>query len=291
MFKKLGSLFTVAVLSLSTVALADLDFTPVKITSQQVETRNSPGVSLSTSNTVVLRGEINTDSVSKALMELMRIKETTVYLFLSSPGGSVPDGLNFIDGMRGLNKKIICVTDFSASMSFVILQACHERVVFNSSVIMQHVPSMGSRGQYPNFKSFVGLLDRITEQTDRAQARRMGITLESFRALTRNDLWLFGADAVTAKAADRVTVAQCSDEMLEKTISQVINVFGFTLRLTWSACPLITAPLSIDMPNSANGNRRVANELSRLVNFRQNIISSPEQYKYDSLGRVTSTDE
>lgn len=291
MIRQLVKSLFVSTMVLSTTALAEIDFTPVTIRSQAQEVKSNGGLLLNSTNTVTLRGEITQKNTSEALMELMSIKSDTVYLFLSSPGGSVIAGLQFIDGMRGLNKKIICVTDFSASMSFVILQACHERVVFNSSVIMQHVPSMGARGEYPNFKAFVGLLDRMTEQTDRAQAKRLGISLEEFRNRIANDYWLFGSDAIRAKAADTVAVAQCSSELTEKTVTQEVNMLFFTVDLVWSACPLVTAPLRVQIPERANGNRAVMKELDRQINFRQNIITTPSDYKYDVLGRISKTEQ
>ena len=289
MFTKFRNFLTLSVLALSTTALAEIDFTPLTSKASVPSVKDlGPQHVFNTSNTVVLRGEISNDSTSKALTELMQIKGDTAYLFLSSPGGSVIAGLKFIDGMRGLGKRIVCVTDFSASMSFVILQACHDRLVFNSSIIMQHVPSMGARGEYPNFKAFVGLLDRVTEQTDRAQAKRMGISVEEFRNRIANDYWLFGGDAVKAKAADSVTLAQCSADLIEKRVSQNINLLFFSINVVWSGCPLITAPLSVEAGN-AGGNRRVMKELDRVLNFRENIVTSPQDYKYDLLGRVPAT--
>lgn len=288
MFRNFLSILTVGLATFSTIAKAEIDFTPITAKASAPSLKEiGPQHVFTTSNTVVLRGEISSDSTSKALAELMQIKGDTAYLFLSSPGGSVIAGLNFIDGMRGLGKRIVCVTDFSASMSFVILQACHDRLVFNSSVIMQHVPSMGARGEYPNFKAFVGLLDRMTEQTDRAQAKRLGISLEEFRNRIANDYWLFGSDAVKAKAADSVTLAQCSSDLVDKRVTQNINLLFFSVSVVWSGCPLITAPMSVEAGN-AGGNKRVMKELDRVLNFRENIVTNPQDYKYDLLGRVTT---
>lgn len=283
MFKLVNKIGILVASLFSLAAHAELDFTPIKpVVVQQAENHKGlSNVGMTSSNTVVLRGEINGVSTGKALLQVLQVKEPTVYLFLSSPGGSVIDGLNFITGLRGSGKKIVCLTDFSASMSFVIFQACNERIVFDSSIIMQHVPSMSTQGQYPNFKSFVKLLDDVTLQTDKAQARRLGISLEEFRRKTRDDLWLFGGDAVKTKAADRVGTASCSQEMIENTTTEELQVFIFTIHVTWSNCPLVQAPLKVEFPRNIMTREdtiTLQKELNRTLNYRQNMITNPQEY-------------
>ena len=266
----------------SLTAFAQLDFTPQKpVITQQTEKTSKGHVSMTENNTVVLRGEISAESTGKALLQVLQVKGDTVHLFLSSPGGSVIDGLNFITGLRGSGKHIVCLTDFSASMSFVIMQACNERIVFDSTIMMQHVPSMGARGEYPNFKSFIGLLDEVTIQTDKAQAKRLGISVEEFRRNIRDDLWLFGAQSVKYKAADRVGTASCSQSMIDGQTKETMRVFMFSVNVTWSNCPLVQAPLDVNvsMGLSLEQEAMVNKELNRIINFRSEMIKDPSQYQ------------
>lgn len=256
--------------------------------------KDDKGLLLENSNTVVLRGEIDGKSTSETLMALSAIKGDNVNLFISSPGGSVIDGINFISAVKGLNKHITCITDFAASMAFVILQACDERVVLDSSIIMQHVPSMGAQGQYPNFKSFVGLLDRVTETIYDNQAKRLGISVEDFRKKIRDDYWLLGKDAVTAKAADRVSNVSCSQDLLDKRVGQDITVFIFKLSVVWSGCPLINYPLAIGAPTGGRmfvDSKMYQTELNRILNFRNNMVNNMSDYQYDFFGKRVQGNE
>ena len=209
-------------------------------------------VVLDSESTIVLRGEIAGDTVSETISKLLTSKGNTVTLFLSSPGGSVIDGAQLISAIRSVNKRIVCVTDFSASMSFVILQACDERVVLESSILMQHVASFGVRHQpEPNAVSFVNFLQSVTAAMDAAQAKRMQLPLERFKQLTRNDYWLFGADAVKAKAADRVAQVTCSPDLVNKEETQSLSFFGTRVVVKWSGCPLISNPKSVTIERFA----------------------------------------
>lgn len=226
-------------------------------------------------NTVVLRGEVDGSSVSKVIADLMTSPATEINLFLSSPGGSVLDGVQLIQAIRSLNKKVTCITDFSASMSFVILQACDERVVLESSIIMQHVASFGLRHQpQPNAVSFVKFLQQVTDAIDNAQSKRLGLSTENFRKLIRDDFWLFGSEAVKAKAADRVAQVVCSTELINKEEKQTVRMMFGSATITWSKCPLITNPKSIEvssltgMPLDARQEEKLQREILKIVDYK-----------------------
>jgi ATP-dependent protease ClpP protease subunit len=287
-FKYLSSVFFALTLASST---AKAEFTnnvgkPVlnqrnssDVTCQSLECQQKLSSSKNTivlsDNTIVMRGEVDGTSVSKVISALMTAEGDTVNLFLSSPGGSVMDGAQLVQAIRSVNKKVVCVTDFSASMSFVILQACDERVVLESSILMQHVPSFGLRHQpQPNALAFVEFLKQMTNTIDKAQAARMELTLERFHQLTRDDYWLFGREAVKAKAADRVAQAICTSELTKKEEKEKISIFGglVNLDVTWSKCPLVTEPKSVQISRmgtlSPEQEQKLQKEITRIVDYK-----------------------
>lgn len=250
------------------------DVTCQSLECQQRLSESKSNITL-TDNLIVLRGEVNGASVSKVISALMTHQGSTVNLFLSSPGGSVIDGAQLVQAIRSVNKKVVCITDFSASMSFVILQACDERVVLESSILMQHVASFGLRHQpQPNAIAFVEFLKQITTTMDAAQAKRMQLPLERFRQLIRDDYWLFGREAVKVKAADRVAQAVCSTELVNKEEKENISLFGgfVKLNVVWSACPLVYEPKSVSfervMTLTEEQEKKLAREISRIVDYK-----------------------
>jgi ATP-dependent protease ClpP protease subunit len=231
------------------------------------------------SNTVVFRGQVDGETVSKAMMDLAAVADPEIYLVLDSPGGSVIDGMQLVDFTQGLNKKIHCVASFAASQAFIFLQShmCTTRTVLPNALIMQHVGTAGlPRQQQPNLNSMMGMLNRLTERVDVMQAKRIGISVKQFNAATRDDLWLWGDDAVKFGAADKSEAASCTKDLIDARVVQDVQVFIFTLRVTWSGCPLITAPLKVEMPNMV-GAKDAKRALDSYVYYRQ--FTDPMKYR------------
>jgi hypothetical protein len=149
--------------------------------------------------------------------------------------------------LKSSGKKIHCIADVAASMAFVIFQACDTRLIVENSILMQHVPSLSLGGPLPNVITSVGLMTDIADKLEKDQANRLKMPLEEFRRKTRNDWWLFDKSAILYGAADEMVVASCSLEMIEDTYETVVNVIFFTVNVTWSKCPQITDPISIEV--------------------------------------------
>jgi ATP-dependent protease ClpP protease subunit len=205
-------------------------------------------VELTENNHVVLKGEINEESISQAIVDISNLGDNDeVVLFICSPGGSVLAGNNFIQFMNFLRQKgktFTCVADQAASMAFGIFQACDNRYVTPSSILMQHQMSVGLQDQYENLKNRITLLDAINMQAIVTQARRIGLTVEEFKKKVVSDWWLYGEDGVCQNAADKVVQVGCSLHLLEETVEETIEFFGTTFKVVFSKCPLARAPLS-----------------------------------------------
>lgn len=200
-------------------------------------------------DTILLRGEVAGDSVGKIVTQILSSESDNITMFLSSPGGSVFDGLQLISTMKATGKKFTCATDFSASMSFAILQACDDRVVMPNSVTMQHFANFGIAPQPENkVDSFLGMIKSALYVLESSQAKRIGKSVEQFKKDVRDDLWLYGEQAVKYGAADRVAPVLCDAATAKATYTEEVTVFIFKLKVTWSQCPLITNPLKVEMP-------------------------------------------
>lgn len=200
-------------------------------------------------NTIVLRGEVTPESTAKVAADLLSHPDKTVYLYISSPGGSVEAGLALIDIIKNSGKNVKCIAGFAASMAFAILQVCDERLVLERSVLMQHVPSYGLEGEAPNNLSMVQFITRMTKKLDEDQAKRIGMTVEAFRAKIRDDWWLFGSEAVESNVADSVVAASCSPSTTKRREKETIRTPAWTAEVEWSGCPLIEVPVKINADN------------------------------------------
>ena len=246
MKKLIASVVSSLVLA-STANAGSLSFSSKKESNAPVVAASSNDVIVLTpDNLVVFRGEVQGASISKAIEQISNVKSNDVYLYLSTPGGSVVDGLQLVDFLLTTPKRVTCIVNFAASMGFVLTQACSTRIIQQSGVLMQHEASWGLRNQpEPHALSFAEFLRNMTEQMKRAEADRMGISYEDYRAKTRNDLWLFGQQAVTAGAVDAVKGVLCDARLFQEVDTEILSNGFMTAKVSWSKCPLITEPKEV----------------------------------------------
>jgi len=211
-------------------------------------------IELDATNHVSLRGPVTEDSVTRLLVNMAKVKHDDIILYMSSPGGSVIAGQLLIQQINYLQRrghKVHCVADIAASMAFAILQACDDRYVTPSSILMQHQMSLGVSGQLFNIKSRLKLMNTIESDMTRRQAKRMGMEDDDFTEKITSDWWLFGNESVSSNAADVMLQVGCSNELMTTKVEETFYVQTFLGRMpidaVFSACPLTREPLEVKM--------------------------------------------
>jgi ATP-dependent protease ClpP protease subunit len=225
---------------------------------------------------MTVRGEFTDGMASKFISDLEAIQSDEVFVYISSPGGSGLSGYKMISYLRASPKKIVCIVDVAISMGFAFLQACDERISMLNSISMQHVASYGIAWQQaPNALSFQKFIERMILFLDKEQAKRIGISFDKFKTLTRSDWWLFGEDTSAAGVTDRTAHVTCSRRVLQESVSESVTTpFGPVLT-NWSKCPLLTEPLSVDS-SKANTKSEGFDEFIKSLNVRQTILEKLE---------------
>jgi ATP-dependent Clp protease, protease subunit len=205
---------------------------------------------LTDKNTVSFNEEFNSMSVAKKQVELFELAasspEKDLYLVMNSPGGSVFAGSLFIDTVRSLNKNVHTITVFSASMGYHTVQGLGIRYILPSGLLMSHRAYVGGLdGQFPGeLNSRIKMLMESTEELDKVAAKRVGISLEDYKKLIHDELWLTGSKAVELNHADEVVQAVCDKSLSGTNIQEIRSFFG-TFKVEFSNCPLITGPISV----------------------------------------------
>ena len=80
-------------------------------------------ITLTEDNHVLLRGKIDSKSATQCVNDLLSIKENDIYLYITSPGGSITEGyqiIQTIDALGATGKNVHCIGDVAASMAFSI---------------------------------------------------------------------------------------------------------------------------------------------------------------------------
>lgn len=207
-------------------------------------------VTLSDKNTVILNLPIFSQSardVQLALSEKSRNLgySKPIYLFLNSPGGSIASGEEIIETAKGLPQKVHTISNFSASMSFIISQLLDDRLVLDSATLMSHRAYGGVEGEIPGSIVYrlVGLLEYLT-RIDNKVAKRAGMALADYRKLTQDELWMDSFKAKTLKFADETVVVRC-DSSLQGTFKQQFSFGPIQIEATFAKCPLISEAVDV----------------------------------------------
>lgn len=217
--------------------------------------KKTPTIVLTKDNTVVLNEEINRSSVGKLMRQLnkldSKLKSTyPIYLFLYTPGGSLRDGLELIEAIRGLNRPVHTITLFAASMGFQIVQNLGNRYIMKFGVLMSHKARGIFKGEFgggiSQLDSRIGLWSRMMDLLDKQTVLRTKgkQTLKSYRAAYTPELWLHGIEAVKQGYAYKVVKVKCGAS-LQGNHKTIIDKRLFKVEVTLSNCPSNQNPISL----------------------------------------------
>lgn len=208
-------------------------------------------VVLTKDNHVSFRGEVDGTSVTQASIKLLMLanartdESKPIYLVLDCPGGSVYAGEQFIQTVKSI-PNLKTVTLFAASMCAGFVEAIPgERLIAPHGVLMFHRASGSFEGQFEDgeLEARLALWKTIVRSMEQRNADRMSMPIKEYKSAVKDELWLYGSQAVDKKAADKVVDITCAKELLEtKTDQEVETIFG-SMVLSYSNCPMFRSPL------------------------------------------------
>jgi ATP-dependent Clp protease protease subunit len=245
-------------------------------------------IKLTEDNFVVLRGQINGQSSSKVITDLLSHKSKELYFFLITNGGSITSGLQIIQTLQALHEtgvQVSCITNVGLSMGFVITQYCPTRYVMPSSILMQHQASLGVSGSYNQVQTYLSFITNMVDDIDEYQAKRMNMTSAKFKDMVRDDWWMIGNEAKKNNAADEVVYVTCDFKNQMQTES-IDTIFG-KVKITYSKCPVARDPHKIefvgDFPLSAK--EKILDELM-MSNYIHKIMTTANSNTNDEFRTI-----
>jgi len=228
-------------------------------------------------NHILLNGEINSKMSSEFISQMLKTKSDNLVVYINSPGGSVISGMKIVQTAKDIkannsNLKITCYVDFAASMAFVITQTiCDERIVGETSVLMQHQATFGVQGRTGEIAARTGMVLSILDVMDSAQAKRLKITKDELRKKSKDEWWLVGKNAVKNNAAD------CTAELVDLIKKETLIILGAKIELSWSSCPLVEYPVKIEVNRkdiSPEEKTKIENKIYESIENRKKIFTT-----------------
>lgn len=198
-------------------------------------------------NHCYLDGQVNNQSMSDlkdclVTQVVKRGKKSyTIYLVLDSPGGSIYEGLRFIEFAEGF-RGVETVTIFAASMAAEIAQALPgKRHVTRNGIMMFHRASGVFRGTFGDgeVEQQLKLWKYIVAKMEKKAAKRIGITHKAYQAKVKDEWWLYGKENATSNTADSVTSFNCSVDLMTSKLKRSVNTIFGKIEYSISACPFM----------------------------------------------------
>jgi len=195
-------------------------------------------ITLNTTNSISIKGEINDEVASNFIHELNQKKDKNdIYVYLDTNGGSVDAGNLIVDEIQKYD--LDCIAQKAASMGFVILQSCKTRYITNYGILMQHQMSYGIINEKEKVDSYSAFITQIADILLEMQAAKINIDKHKFKEKTYNDWWLFGMNAIKENCADHLVRLKCTSLLTNQTFTKDVSSYTYT----YSKCPLVTQPI------------------------------------------------
>lgn len=251
-------------------------------------TQETKLIELNNQNLITLRGEIDEQLASELISKINKFTNNHVYLYITSPGGSVIEGLQIIDQLKTLehrNIKLSCIANFAASMAFVIFQACPNRYITISSILMQHQMSLKLKGNIENINTYLDFIKDIDNDLDELQSKKLNMPLEDFRKKINNDWWMNYKSIIKNNAADSIIIVICNSELVDMSEEVIKSTLLFDVKAKFSKCPISREPTQINYHAKVNGVALNEEKLNLIINkivpskFIYNLTTNTVSYK------------
>jgi len=238
---------------------------------------------LSKNNTITFRSQVDGMSVSKAQQALLNLhkklpKGAPIFLVLDTPGGDIVSGNQLIDTAHSLNRPVHTITIFAASMGFSFAQRLSTRYILPSGTLMAHRARVsGVEGQIPGeFITAAATLYNLVLGMERNNANRMGISMDTYTSLVKDEYWVDGEEAVRQGSADSLAYITC-DSSLDGSSKEVIPTFFGPVAIEWSNCPAVTQPLGFEFLGAGAEQKMTDQNITK--NIKELLTSRRKMFK------------
>jgi ATP-dependent protease ClpP protease subunit len=143
------------------------------------------------------------------IAELKAVTSPKLRVRVSSPGGSVFEGIALSNALRAHPAEVTVQVDgIAASIASVIAMAADRVVVQPQAMVMVHDASGVCLGNAQDMQDMAALLDKISDNIADAYVAKAGGTRDEWRQVMKAETWYTAEEAVDAGLADEMMPAR-----------------------------------------------------------------------------------
>jgi len=166
------------------------------------------------------------------IADLKAVTSPKLRVRVSSPGGSVFEGIALANALRAHPADVTVQVDgIAASIASVIAMAADRVVVQPQAMVMIHDAAGVCLGNAQDMQDMAALLDKISDNIADAYSAKAGGTRDDWRTRMRAESWFTAEEAVAAGLADELMPArkqQAAPEEAEPAMRQFdLTAYGY----------------------------------------------------------------
>lgn len=196
------------------ITVPQLQLPASPLATEPVRTKTIKSFKIDPSQVLTFDVVVTNASVEEAIhqLDIMTSTNSTVYLFINSPGGSVFAGNKLIAYIEASKATIntVCI-GICASMAAHIHQTGKARMVFDNAILMFHPASGGADGQIENMISLLTSVKSMVDKLDAKIAKRSGMSFGEFKARVAFEYWVLSDEAYDKHFADSIVYISTTD--------------------------------------------------------------------------------
>lgn len=137
-------------------------------------------------------------------------KRHTITIYINSPGGNCIDGFNFVDAIISSKTPIrgVCF-GLAASMGYHIFLACHERIAFYNSILLQHDGNIRISNSTSKAKDTMKFFDSMEERTKAYVLSRTNMTEEFYDKIYNQEYYMYASEGKENGCVDKIIGEDC----------------------------------------------------------------------------------
>ena len=155
--------------------------------------------------TIVFNSIVNDDMMENVILYILKWnkedenlpvdKRKKIKFFISTPGGSTFTAWSIIDVIENSKTPIIGVCfDMCASAGFYIYIACHDRVAFKNSAIMEHDGQVSIENSGKKAKDVMAFFDTMDDRIKEHVLKYTKIDSDFYDNIYDTEFWFFAND-------------------------------------------------------------------------------------------------
>lgn len=253
---------------------------------------------------IIISGDIGWGVTAKEIKEQFdKIdKDEDIDMYLSSPGGSLFEGVEIANMIRDHKGKVtLTIKSLAASMGSYISQYADVIKVYDNSTFMLHNPYQFTIGDYVEHESQTKILKSLTEVLSSAYCNKSKKSKLEIRDLMHNESFLFGQEIVDNGFADELIKSE--DTTVTDDVSDAKNTAIVLAKKTIDKCRQslkkededykfkIAAFLKSFHEDNVNAKNEVKMKLKDLLDknpdakkeYEQNIKAAESKIDFDSM--------